>query len=94
MLTGRQMPPAWAVFMARTVKYMHTVVAKIDDKEPATTIGGDGIGLFDQTLRNLTAKDGIFEREDLRGHAKGARRRFDCDIVFANGEFAAYPEGD
>ena len=37
--------------------------------------------------------DRIFEHDSPDEYTRGATHNFDCDIVFANGEFVQYPEG-
>jgi len=37
--------------------------------------------------------DKVFEHDSPDEYARGATHNFDCDIVFANGEFLQYPEG-
>jgi type II secretory pathway pseudopilin PulG len=39
-----------------------------------------------------SAKDKSFEQDSLDRYASGATTNFDCDIVYANGEFVQYPE--
>src|SRR4051794_26878113 len=41
-------------------------------------------------------KDGLFEQNGLGAYAaspRGATTNFDCDLIFANGDFIEYPEG-
>jgi general secretion pathway protein G len=38
------------------------------------------------------AKDGRFEQDSLDRYSSGTTSNFDCDIVYANGEFVQYPE--
>lgn len=38
-------------------------------------------------------KDGTFD-EPATGYARGTTTQFDCDIVYSNGEFLIYPDGD
>ena len=41
-------------------------------------------------------KDGLFEQSDLGaylGSPRGATTNFDCDLIYANGDFIEYPEG-
>lgn len=38
-------------------------------------------------------KDGNWEHENIDEYTQGATTRFDCDIVFSNGNFVQYPEG-
>lgn len=37
--------------------------------------------------------DKVFEHDSPDEYSRGATSNFDCDIVFANGEFVQYPEG-
>jgi type II secretory pathway pseudopilin PulG len=37
-------------------------------------------------------KDGSFEHENLQEYSSGGASGFDCDIVYANGEFVQYPQ--
>ena len=40
-----------------------------------------------------SGKDGAFQHDSLDEYTSGTTQHFDCDIVFANGEFMQYPDG-
>jgi type II secretory pathway pseudopilin PulG len=62
-------------------------------------VDGWGTGIRYSPLPNRgymirsAGSDKIFEHDSPDEYTRGATHNFDCDIVFANGEFVQYPEG-
>ena len=55
-----------------------------------TNAAADGSSATEYALRSL-GRDG--QMDSAQNYTVGPTHRFDCDIVYANGTFIAYPEG-
>jgi type II secretory pathway pseudopilin PulG len=53
----------------------------------------EGATVCTQYAITSAGKDGLFESDSARTYTEQTTQRFDCDILFANGQFVQYPEG-